>query len=78
MAIVPYIQIEKLTKSVGDRMLFADVTFGINRGDKIGLIAKNGTGKTTMLRIIAGMDEADSGTVTRRAGLKVALVEQKP
>lgn len=78
MAIVPYIQIEKLTKSVGDRMLFADVTFGINRGDKIGLIAKNGTGKTTMLRIIAGKDEADSGTVTRRAGLKVALVEQKP
>ncbi len=78
MAIVPYIQIEKLTKSVGDRMLFADVTFGINRGDKIGLIAKNGTGKTTMLRIIAGLDEADSGTVTRRTGLKVALVEQKP
>lgn len=78
MAVVPYIQIEKLTKSVGDRMLFADVTFGINRGDKIGLIAKNGTGKTTMLRIIAGIDEADSGTVTRRAGLKVALVEQKP
>ena len=78
MAVTPYIQIEKLTKSYGDRMLFADVTFGINRGDKIGLIAKNGTGKTTMLRIIAGKEDADSGTVTRRAGLKVALVEQKP
>lgn len=78
MAIVPYLQIEKLTKSYGDRLLFGDITFGINRGDKIGLIAKNGTGKTTMLRIIAGLEEADSGTVTRRAGLKVALVEQKP
>ncbi len=78
MAVTPYINIEKLTKSYGDRMLFADVTFGINRGDKIGLIAKNGTGKTTMLRIIAGLEDADSGTVTCRAGLKIALVEQKP
>jgi len=78
MALIPYIQIEKLTKSYGDRLLFGDVTFGINRGDKIGLIAKNGTGKTTMLRIIAGVEDADSGTVTRRTGLKVALVEQKP
>ncbi len=45
MAPVSYLQIENLTKSYGDRMLFADVTFGINQGDKIGLIAKNGTGK---------------------------------
>ena len=74
----PYITIENLTKSYGDRLLFGDVTFGINRSDKIGLIAKNGTGKTTMLRIIAGLESADSGTITRRSGLKVALVEQKP
>ncbi len=73
-----YLQIENLTKSYGDRLLFGDVTFGINRGDRIGLIAKNGTGKSTMLRIIAGLEEPDSGTVTRRAGLKVALVEQLP
>lgn len=78
MAPVPYIQIEQLTKSYGDRLLFGDVTFGINKGDKIGLIAKNGTGKTTMLRIIAGLESADSGTVTLRSGLRVALVEQKP
>lgn len=78
MAPVSYLQIENLTKSYGDRMLFADVTFGINQGDKIGLIAKNGTGKTTMLRIIAGIESPDSGTVTRRSGLKVALVEQVP
>lgn len=75
---VSYLQIENLTKSYGDRLLFADVTFGINQGDKIGVIAKNGTGKTTMLRIIGGIEEPDSGTVTRRGGLKVAMVEQKP
>lgn len=73
-----YIQIDKLTKSYGDRLLFGDVTFGINRGDKIGLIAKNGTGKTTMLRILSGKEAADSGSVVFRSGLKVALVEQKP
>jgi ATP-binding cassette subfamily F protein uup len=78
VALISYLQVENLTKSYGDRLLFADVTFGINQGDKIGLIAKNGTGKTTMLRILAGEESADSGTVTRRNGLKVALVEQKP
>lgn len=78
MAPISYLQIENLTKSYGDRLLFGDVTFGINRGDKIGLIAKNGTGKTTMLRIIAGLESPDSGSVTRRSDLKVELVEQKP
>lgn len=78
MAATPYLQIDNLTKSYGDRLLFSDVTFGINRGDKIGLIAKNGTGKTTMLRIIAGLESPDSGSVIRRTGLKVSLIEQKP
>ena len=73
-----YIQIEELTKSYGDRMLFADVTFGINEGDKIGLIAKNGTGKTTLLRCIAGVEPFDSGAVTRRSGLRMAYLEQTP
>lgn len=73
-----YLQIEKLTKSVGDRVLFADVTFGINEGDKIGIVAKNGTGKSTLLSIIAGELDADSGTVTRRSDLRVAMLPQKP
>lgn len=51
-----FLQIENLTKSYGDRVLFADVTFGVNEGDKIGLIAKNGMGKTTLLRCIAGTE----------------------
>ncbi|MDE6430273.1 MAG: ATP-binding cassette domain-containing protein, partial [Duncaniella sp.] len=50
----PYLQVENLTKSYGDRLLFDSVTFGVNEGDKIGLIAKNGTGKSTLLRILSG------------------------
>ncbi|MDE6428495.1 MAG: ATP-binding cassette domain-containing protein, partial [Muribaculaceae bacterium] len=78
MAPISFLQIDKLTKSYGDRLLFGDVTFGINQGDKIGLIAKNGTGKSTMLRIIAGLESPDSGNVIARSGLKIAFVEQKP
>ena len=73
-----YLQIENLTKSYGDRILFADVTFGINEGDKIGLIAKNGTGKTTLLRCIAGEESPDSGTVTFRNGIRTGFLEQVP
>ena len=73
-----YLQVEDLTKSYGTRMLFADVTFGVNEGDKIGIIAKNGTGKSTMLRIIAGLESPDSGKVTLRKDLRVTMVEQEP
>ena len=78
MAINSFLQIEGLTKSYGDRMLFADVTFGINEGDKIGIVAKNGTGKSTMLRIIAGEEAPDSGTVTARSGLRIGYLPQLP
>ncbi len=73
-----YLQLEGLTKSVGDRMLFADITFGINEGDKIGIIAKNGTGKSTLLDVIAGHTDADSGSIVWRGGLNVAYLEQDP
>lgn len=75
---ISYLQIENLTKSYGDRLLFGDVTFGINQGDKIGLIAKNGTGKTTLLRIIAGLESPDSGTVTFHSDLRVGYLDQTP
>lgn len=71
-------QIDRLTKSVGDRMLFSDVSIGISEGDKIGLIAKNGTGKTTLLRCITGIESPDSGTIVRRDGLTVGYLEQSP
>ena len=73
-----FLQIEELTKSYGDRMLFADVTFGINEGDKVGIVAKNGTGKSTLLSIIAGNEDADSGKIVWRNGLRVGYLEQKP
>ena len=73
-----FLQIENLSKSFGDRMLFSDITFGIYEGDKVGLIAKNGTGKTTLLRIIAGEEPYDSGRIVFRNGLKIGFLHQLP
>jgi len=72
------LSVENLTKSYGDRMLFADITFGVDEGDKIGVVARNGTGKTTMLRIIAGDESADSGSVVYRNGLRIGYLPQVP
>ena len=73
-----FLQIENLEKSFGDRVLFSNVTFGIYEGDKLGLIAKNGTGKTTLLRIIAGEEPYDSGSVVFRNDLRVGYLPQLP
>ena len=73
-----YLQIENLTKSYGDRILFQDITFGVNEGDKIGIIAKNGTGKSTLLQIIAGKESADTGNITFRNDLRIGYLEQMP
>jgi len=73
-----YLQIEKLTKSYGDRILFEDITLGVFQGDKIGIIAPNGAGKTTFLNIIAGKEDHDSGNVVFRNGLRVGYLEQLP
>ena len=75
---VSYLQIESLTKSFGDRLLFADVTIGVYQGDKIGLIAANGSGKTTFLNIIAGKEDYDSGNVVFRNDLRVGYLPQIP
>ncbi len=75
---ISYLQIEKLTKSFGDRVLFSDVTLGIYQGDKIGLIAANGAGKTTFLNIIAGVEDYDSGNVVFKNDLRVGYLPQLP
>lgn len=75
---IPYLQIENLTKSYGNRILFDSITFGINEGDKIGLIAKNGTGKSTLLKIISGKERADNGKITFKSDLKVGILDQNP
>ncbi len=72
------LQLDGISKSYGDRMLFSDVSIGIGEGEKIGLIAKNGTGKSTLMKIIAGEEPADSGTVILRNGIRMGYLEQLP
>lgn len=74
----PLLQIDTLTKSFGDLVLFRDISFGIAEGDKIGLIAKNGSGKTTLLNIIAGKEPYDDGRVVFRNDIRFAYLEQMP
>lgn len=69
---------ENLSKSFGERILFSDLTFGINQGQKIALVARNGTGKSTLLDILAGKHRADTGEVTTRKGIKIGYLEQDP
>lgn len=75
---VSFLQVNSLTKSFGDRILFEDITFGVAQGQKIGLIAKNGSGKTTLLNIIAGKEDYDAGSVVFRNDLRVGYLEQAP
>ncbi|MCH5221721.1 MAG: ABC-F family ATP-binding cassette domain-containing protein [Muribaculaceae bacterium] len=72
------LNVENLTKSYGDRLLFGDVTFGVNEGDKIGIVAHNGSGKSTMLKILAGAEGPDSGSVVFCNGLRVGYLPQDP
>ena len=75
---VSYLQVEGLSKAFGADVLFEDLTFGVAEGEKIGLIAKNGTGKSTLLDILAGVASQDSGTVIYRNNLRVGYLPQLP
>ncbi|WP_276167563.1 ABC-F family ATP-binding cassette domain-containing protein [Zobellia alginiliquefaciens] len=70
--------VENISKSYGERVLFSDLSFGINKGQKIALIAKNGTGKTSILNIMSGLDSPDSGQVNYRKGIRVSFLDQEP
>lgn len=75
---VCYLQVENLTKSYGELVMFDRISFAINEGERIALIARNGAGKSTLLNLIAGRDSADEGTITPRRNLRVAYLEQDP
>lgn len=70
--------VDKVSKSVGDRMLFSDVTFGVEEGDKIGIVARNGAGKSTFLNVICGLEDYDSGKITFSGGTRVGYLSQSP
>ena len=73
-----YLQVENLTKSFGDRLLFENISFGIDQGQRVALIAQNGTGKTTLLNLLIGRESQDSGTITYRRDIRVGCLTQDP
>ena len=72
------LNIEHVSKVFGEKTIFDDVSFGIQEGDKIGIIGINGTGKTTLLRMIAGVEEPDSGQIIKQNGIRLAYLSQHP
>ncbi len=75
---VSYLQVENLTKSFGDKVLFENISFGLHEGQRMALIARNGAGKTSLLNILSGKDVGDTGSVTFRNDLRVGFLEQLP
>lgn len=73
-----YLSVENLGKNYGERILFESLTFGLSQGDKMALIANNGTGKSSLLKIIASEDIADEGSVTLRKGIRTGYLAQEP
>ena len=71
-----YLSVENLTKSFGDRVIFSDLTFGIDLGQKVAIVAKNGNGKTTLLRCLMELEQYDSGRIVYRNDIRVAFMEQ--
>lgn len=73
-----YLSVENLSKKFGLKTLFEDITFGIKKGDKTAIVAENGTGKSTLLRILAGNETPDGGEVMVRNGIRISMLEQEP
>ena len=78
MAQIPYLDVQNLTKGFGAQVLFKDISFSIAEGQHIGLVAQNGTGKSTLLSILIGKESYDTGSIIYRNDLRVGLLEQSP
>lgn len=72
------LSVDNISKSYGEKVLFENISFGIEKGNKVALVANNGTGKSTLLNILTGADSSDSGSVTLRSDLRIALLPQEP
>lgn len=73
-----YLSVENITKSFGERVLFENISFGISKGQKVALVAKNGTGKTSLLKILTGKDSADSGELAYHKDVQIGFLDQEP
>ncbi|MFT4970658.1 MAG: ATP-binding cassette subfamily F protein uup, partial [Chitinophagales bacterium] len=73
-----YLQVENVSKRYGEKLLFENISFLINRGEKVALVAANGTGKSSLIRAIAGIESADSGNINFARGVRVEYLMQEP
>ena len=69
---------DNVSRRYGERHLFEHIQFGLSQGDKVALVARNGAGKSSLLRILAGIEPPDEGQVARRKGIKIGYLEQEP
>ena len=75
---VPCLDVQELTKRFGERVLFENISFSIHEGQRVGLVARNGTGKSTLMSILTGKEGYESGSIIYKRDLKVGLLEQQP
>ena len=73
----PYLDVQQLTKSFGSLVLFHDISFSVAEGQRVGLIAKNGTGKSTLLSILSGHEGYDSGSIVFRRDIRIGMLQQR-
>ncbi|MEH6408747.1 MAG: ATP-binding cassette domain-containing protein, partial [Leeuwenhoekiella sp.] len=78
MSTINFVSVESVAKVFGEKVLFRDLSFGISENQKIGMVAKNGSGKTSLLQILAGTDMPDEGQVVNRKGIKISYLPQEP
>ena len=75
---IPYLDIQNLTKRIGDLVLFENISFSLAEGERVGIIARNGAGKSTLLNVISGKEDYESGEIIFRNNLRIGYLEQTP
>ena len=78
MAVIPYLDVQNVSKAFGAHVLFRNLSFSVSEGQKVGLVAQNGTGKSTLLSVLTGKEGKDAGEIIYRKDLRVGMLEQQP